>query len=94
LGETDAAPWPDQHGGDIPAHEFHYASLENLPADTSFAYTVKRGYGINGNHDGIVIGHLLATFSHQRNVNKNPWAERFAAFVRDKKGFSVNRVSA
>lgn len=93
LRETAAAPWPGK-GSDIPAHEFHYASLENLPADTTYAYEVKRGYGIDGNNDGIVMGHLLATFSHQRNVEWNPWAERFVSFVRDKKGFRINKVSA
>ncbi|HJO73867.1 MAG TPA: cobyrinate a,c-diamide synthase [Rhodospirillales bacterium] len=99
LDETDAAPWPPAGGDDdgtpvLPAHEFHYASLENLPADTTFAYTVKRGYGIDGHNDGIVMGHLLAAFTHQRNVAQNPWAERFTDFVRSKKGIEINKVSA
>ena len=103
LRETAAAPWPiGGNGGengngeasDLPAHEFHYASLENLPPDTAFAYRVKRGFGIDGDNDGIVIGHLLATFSHQRNVSRNPWAERFVSFVRDKKCFYIKEASA
>ena len=100
LGETAAAPWPAADGGvndaspDLPAHEFHYAALENLPADTTFAYEVKRGYGIDGHNDGIVMGHLLAAFTHQRNVERNPWAERFVSFVRDKKDFRINKKSA
>jgi cobyrinic acid a,c-diamide synthase len=99
LDETDAAPWPARRGRRdgtpvLPAHEFHYASLENLPADTTFAYTVKRGYGIDGHNDGIVMGHLLAAFTHQRNVAQNPWAERFTDFVRSKKGIEINKVSA
>ena len=32
----------------IKAHEFHYSSLENLPADSRFAYQVERGWGITG----------------------------------------------
>ena len=79
---------------DLPAHEFHYASLEGLPPDTTFAYRVKRGFGIDGDNDGIVIGHRLGACSHQRNVGLNPWAERFVSFVRDKKGFEIKKVSA
>jgi cobyrinic acid a,c-diamide synthase len=30
------------------AHEFHYSSLHNLPADTRYAYAVRRGHGIDG----------------------------------------------
>ncbi|MDA1090158.1 MAG: cobyrinate a,c-diamide synthase [Proteobacteria bacterium] len=96
LGETSAAPWPLPGGinADLPAHEFHYASLENLPADTTFAYEIKRGHGIDGHNDGIVMGNLLAAFTHQRNVSRNPWAERFAAFVRGKKNIRNIKVSA
>ena len=89
LQETDDIPWEkselEKGNNDIPAHEFHYASLENLPKDNIFAYNVIRGHGIDGNNDGIVIGNLLAAFSHQRNIGKNRWAERFLTFVRSKK---------
>ncbi|MDO9222037.1 MAG: cobyrinate a,c-diamide synthase, partial [Thiobacillus sp.] len=43
----------------IPAHEFHYSSLENLPADSIYAYQVKRGHGIDGLHDGYQLHNLL-----------------------------------
>ncbi len=98
LHETAAAPWPQSKSGggvsDLPVHEFHYASLEGLPPDTTFAYRVTRGFGIDGDNDGIVQNHLLATFSHQRNVGSNLWAERFVSFVLDKKGFGIKEVSA
>lgn len=100
LGETAKAPWAplnSQDGdtpSDLPAHEFHYASMENLPPETVFAYTVKRGYGIDGKNDGIVMGNLLAAFTHQRNVARNPWAERFVRFVRSVKDLKANKVSA
>ena len=90
LRETGNSPWngpeSEEAGADIQAHEFHYASLENLPEGTTFAYDVKRGHGIDGEHDGVVIGHLLAAFSHQRNVGQSRWADRFTRFVRSKKG--------
>lgn len=90
LQETDNIPWDTSDfkraGKNVPAHEFHYASLENLSKNNIFAYNVKRGHGIDGTHDGIVIGNLLAAFSHQRNIGQNRWAERFITFVRSKKG--------
>lgn len=67
---------------ELPAHEFHYAALENLPDRQTFAYRVKRGEGIDGAHDGLVIGNLVATFAHQRNTAANPWVGRFTDFVR------------
>ncbi|MCW5699054.1 MAG: cobyrinate a,c-diamide synthase [Rhodospirillales bacterium] len=83
LAETENAPWPDRPCDTIPAHEFHYASIENLGADTRFAYKVLRGHGITGRADGIVTGRTLASFSHLRGVGGHPWPHRFAAFVHD-----------
>jgi len=89
LEETGAGPWPlaaSRTGtpARFPAHEFHYASLENLPAGLTYAWRVLRGHGIDGSHDGIVQGNLLAGFSHRRDVAGDHWAARFADFVRAK----------
>jgi cobyrinic acid a,c-diamide synthase len=89
LEEIGRNPWPPSSAGQgavtasIPAHEFHYARLENLPDDLSYAYRVVRGAGIDGRHDGVVIGNLLAGFAHQRNTGANPWVNRFVEFVRE-----------
>ncbi len=87
LEETGAGPWPlppSRTGvpARIPVHEFHYASLENLRDDVTYAWRVVRGHGIDGQHDGIVQGNLLAGFSHLRDVEGHRWAGRFVAFVR------------
>ena len=66
----------------IPAHEFHYAALENVDPACRFAYRMRRGYGVDGGRDGIVIGALLASFSHLRDTSRHHWARRFVAFVR------------
>ena len=63
-------------------HEFHFASLKNVPDDTVYAYEIKRGHGIDGNRDGIVIKNMLANFCHLRQSNANRWAENFVGFVR------------
>ena len=90
VEESGKSPWPQSSHvskGDtvgIPVHEFHYAHLENLDEGPVFAHRVLRGTGIDGHHDGLVVGNLLAGFAHHRNTLANPWVERFVAFVREK----------
>ncbi len=84
LEETADALWPAA-GAKIPAHEFHYASLENLGPGLRFAYKVARGTGIGAGRDGIVLGNLLASFCHLRATAANPWVDRFLSFVRSRK---------
>lgn len=88
LEETGHSPWHEAGGAGcrIPAHEFHYARLEGLPADATYAYRVRRGEGIDGINDGIVIGNTIAGFSHLRNTSRSRWAERFLDFVRARTG--------
>jgi cobyrinic acid a,c-diamide synthase len=67
---------------EIPAHEFHYSSLENLPADATFAYRVKRGHGIDGQHDGYQLHNLLAGYVHRRGTGARGWIAPFLNQVR------------
>jgi len=83
LRELAPLPWPhDTAGKEFSAHEFHYSSLENLDIPMVYAYEVKRGTGIDGEHDGIVINNLLACYSHMRDTAQHRWARRFTDFVR------------
>ncbi len=68
----------------ISAHEFHYASLERLSHETKYAQNILRGYGIDGENDGIVIKNLLAGFCHLRNSKNYPWVTHFLDFVKRK----------
>jgi len=74
----------------IAGHEFHYSALENLPADVKFAYKVKRGAGINGKADGIIINNTLASYAHLRDTAANHWAQRFVQFVQHCKNTTGN----
>ncbi len=88
LEETGKGLWPVVAGEPaspetgIPAHEFHYARLENLSEDAKFAYRVLRGHGIDGERDGLLVGNLMAGFVHHRNTDAHPWVRRFVEFVR------------
>lgn len=86
VRETGKGPWPllDAEGrpGEFPAHEFHYAGMENLNGGYEFAYQMLRGEGLGKGRDGIVYKNLLACFIHQRDVEGNRWTARFVDFVR------------
>ncbi|MGA9992981.1 MAG: cobyrinate a,c-diamide synthase [Thiobacillaceae bacterium] len=81
LKETGSGPWQEIPVDDIAAHEFHYSSLDNLPADLIYAYEVKRGQGIDGRHDGIVHKNLLASYTHLRSTRNFSWVQRFLSLV-------------
>ncbi len=85
LSETEAFPWPRldaEPSGEIAAHEFHHSAILEPDPDWRYGYTVHRGAGIDGSHDGIVQGNLFACYSHLRAVGGNRWTDRFLAQIR------------
>lgn len=78
---SENALWPTfPRPHDLPAHEFHYASLERL-TDPVFARTVTRGFGIDGAHDALVKNNTQAGFIHLRHTQATPWVSDFLDFV-------------
>jgi len=71
-----------QESAAVPAHEFHYSSLENLPTDSMYAYRVTRGHGIDGQHDGYQQYNLLAAYVHRRGAGEQGWITPFLNQVR------------
>lgn len=72
---------PKTGGAPVQAHEFHHGRLENLAAETEFAWQVKRGEGIDGRHDGIKINNVTASFSHLRDTSRHHWTQEFLALA-------------
>lgn len=64
------------------AHEFHYARLENIENDLTFARNIMRGHGINGGNDAVVLHNMIAGFCHLRSTQSQPWVGKFVDFVR------------
>jgi cobyrinic acid a,c-diamide synthase len=89
-----AAPRADLAAAPLHAHEFHYSSIENLPADTRYAYAMQRGHGVDGRHDGIIYKNLLASYTHLRATAGCDWPTRFVQFVRaaSKSGSKAKRA--
>jgi len=80
---TDHSPDTASGPTALHAHEFHYSSLDNLPADTRYAYAVRRGHGIDGHHDGVLQHRLLASYTHLRATSGCDWPAKFVGHVRD-----------
>jgi len=66
-----------------PAHEFHYSALEFDTLPDTFCYNVLRGKGIMNSQDGLLQNNIIATYTHQRNTESNPWIREFLGFVRN-----------
>ncbi len=84
LNSTPNHPWEVNHNNEIPGHEFHYSKLTNFSTDINYAYQVNRGFGVDGDNDGILYKNLIACYAHQRNTQQNQWILNFLEFVKSK----------
>jgi cobyrinic acid a,c-diamide synthase len=85
LRETGQGLWPNQDKRTLYGHEFHYSELVNMDKDLAYSYSVERGTGIDGKHDGIVYKNVIANYAHLRDVKHFHWAKDFVNFVRSVK---------
>jgi cobyrinic acid a,c-diamide synthase len=83
LAETRAFPWPSLSRREraISAHEFHHSAIIKPHPDWVYGYEVQRGVGIDGRHDGVIQGNLLASYAHLRNVGGIDWTRRFVTHI-------------
>lgn len=51
-------------------HEFHYSAIENISADSRFAYAMKKGKGVTDGGDGFIVGNGLAAYMHLHFANR------------------------
>jgi cobyrinic acid a,c-diamide synthase len=64
-------------------HEFHYSSIENIAADSRFAYSMKKGRGVTGNQDGFIINdNSLAAYMHLHFANRKLSQQMVSSCVR------------
>ena len=60
---TGNGPWPGE-GRRLRCHEFHYSRVSRIGDGVAFAYRVRRGYGVDGQHDGLLYRNILASYAH------------------------------
>ncbi|MBF0424409.1 MAG: cobyrinate a,c-diamide synthase [Magnetococcales bacterium] len=78
---TGHAPWPPP-GEIVRCHEFHYSHITRIGHGVRYAYRVRRGTGIDGQHDGMLYRNVLASYAHIHVVGAPAWAEHLARFWR------------
>ncbi len=65
-------------GETLRGHEFHYTFMDPISSQGServeFAFRVHRGYGFDGEHDGLIRGNVLACYTHIHASGVATWA--------------------
>jgi cobyrinic acid a,c-diamide synthase len=56
-------------------HEFHYSRIVNLEELQGMVFSMRRGHGIDGTHDGILYKNVLATYTHLHALGSPFWAQ-------------------
>ena len=69
-------------------HEFHYSRIVNIEELSGMAFSMQRGAGIDGTHDGLVYKNVLATYTHLHALGAPQWA---SALVRRAREFRAGR---
>jgi len=63
-------------GTKFKGHEFHYSIPINWEEiNLNSALTVKKGFGFDGNRDGIFVNNVFATYTHLHAVGTEEWAK-------------------
>ncbi len=85
LEVASSHPWYRDRPGQLPslkAHEFHHSALSGLTQVNDYAYSIRRGTGIDGVNDGIIINNLVASYTHLRQTDQCFWVDDFVSFVK------------
>ncbi len=61
-------------GTRLRGHEHHHSQIAGLSSDVRCAYRLDRGRGIGAGRDGIVVGNVLAAYTHLHAGGSPEWA--------------------
>lgn len=62
-------------GDSLRGHEFHYTCMKSATAgDLTFAFRVRRGFGFDGQWDGLCRHNVLACYTHVHALGTEKWA--------------------
>ncbi len=77
-------------GETVRGHEFHYTYMQSSAKDLRFAFRVRRGFGFDGESDGLCHRNVLACYTHVHALGTETWAP---ALVRAATRFSAGSAS-
>jgi len=62
-------------GESLRGHEFHYTYMKSSSTEVlTFAFRVSRGYGFDGQRDGLCSHNVLASYTHVHALGVEKWA--------------------
>lgn len=56
-------------------HEFHYSEII-LNSKYAFGYDMKRGIGIDGKNDGLILNNSMGSYIHQHALSMDDWLKK------------------
>jgi cobyrinic acid a,c-diamide synthase len=63
-------------GTKLKGHEFHYSIPTNWkPSNYETAFSIKKGFGFDGNRDGLHKNNVFATYTHLHATGSKSWAK-------------------
>ena len=66
----------------VKGHEFFHTRMLNFDSSkVQFAYRVKRGHGIDGEHDGLLYKNVFASYNYLHGLSTKEWAPRMVALA-------------
>jgi len=78
-------------GESLRGHEFHYTLVESYAKESlTFAFRVSRGFGFDGERDGMCRYNVLASYTHVHALGTGSWAP---SVVRVARQFKTDRQS-
>lgn len=75
----------------VRGHEFHYTYMQSSPEALNFAFRVRRGFGFDGQRDGLCLRNVLACYTHVHALGTESWAP---ALVRAATRFAAGPASS
>lgn len=81
---------------EIKGHEFHNSRVINLAPNVKYGLKVKRGYGIDGQNDGICYKNIFAAYNHVHALGCSDWAKgmmKLATIYRESKWAQIEKIS-
>ncbi|MHB1645087.1 MAG: cobyrinate a,c-diamide synthase [bacterium] len=73
----------------LKGHEFHHSYLETPSSNNmNFAFNVEKGFGVNGESDGIIYKNIIASYTHIFSPSSPGWFKNWVYFIKEiKKDF-------
>lgn len=68
-------------GACLKGHEFHHSQICNADTSLETVLDLKRGYGLDGHHEGILHHNVIATYNHLYAPSHPEWAQNLVSFA-------------